>query len=846
MTRQQKQQQQVAPSVDYQALFEAAPGLFLVLLPDKHYTIVAVSNAYLHATSTKRKDIVGRGLFTIFPDNPDDPKATGTANLRASLEQAIKQKSADTMAVQKYDIPRPKEDGGGFEVRYWSPLNTPVLNSKGEVIYIIHRVEDVTDYMKLKKHGAKQIKLAEELKSKAGEMEVEIYRRAQELQAVNKRLLEANDKLSELDGLKTHFFTSVSHEFRTPLTLILGPLEQVLAEQSLPKETRQQLELIKRNALRLQKLVNNLLEFSSLEAGKLQAVFQPTDIARQTRELASSFQSAMDSANLKLIIKCPPLPRNVYVDPQHWETIVLNLLSNALKFTLQGSVKVSLRQTASSVVLTIADSGAGIPPEEIPRLFERFHQVKGANARSGEGSGIGLALVHELVQLHGGHVTVRSQPGKGSSFSVHIPLGSKHLPDKQVYESNLKAAPATPRHAYIDEALGWQRQSAASQNKPVDSSGVGSAEKARVLVVDDNADMRQYIHRVLAADTELEIDTVTDGNSALKAIGSQMPDIILSDIMMPGMDGFELMHAIRQNPAAAHVPIIFLSARAGKYARTEGTAEGADGYLTKPFSANELIATVQTHLNLAMMRKQARVEETRILRELNDVKDEFIGVVSHQLRTPATGVKQYIGMLREGFAGELTELQAELLEHAHSSNERQLTTIEDILKVARLDAGKVEPKKAPVDLASLISDILDEQQSKIKAKQQHISLSKPKKQQLASIDSKLIRMAIENLVDNASKYTPDGKPISVRLRYSKDYAEITIKDNGIGISKQDLPKLFQKFSRLTTGQATGADGSGIGLYWVKKVVDLHDGTIGVTSKPGKGSAFAIELPLKSD
>lgn len=842
MIRKQKQRRQLTPSVDYQTLFEAAPGLFLVLLPDEHYTIVAVSNLYLQATNTKKKDIIGKGLFTIFPDNPDDPKATGSANLRASLMQAVKQKTADTMAVQKYDIPRPQEKGGGFEVRYWSPLNTPVLNSAGEVMYIIHRVEDVTEYVELKRHGVRQTKLAEELKSKAGAMEVEVYRRAQELQDVNKKLLEANDRLNELDGLKTHFFTSVSHEFRTPLTLILGPLEQLLAEPSLPEATREQLELIRRNALRLQKLVNNLLEFSSLEAGKLQATFQPTNIARQTRELASSFRSAMDSAGLRFVINCPPLTRQIYVDPQHWETIVLNLLSNALKFTLEGSVKVTLRETTSAAVLTVADSGTGIAKAEIPRLFERFHQVKGATTRSSEGSGIGLALVYELVKLHGGRVTVRSQLGKGSHFNIYIPFGNKHLPEKQVMATTAAHPPITaPAKAYINEALGWeQRLTNSPSSTEIDTD---QSQKLHVLIVDDNADMRRYIQRILTVDTSLEVQTVSSGNAALRSIDQRMPNLILSDIMMPGMDGFELVHAIRMNPAAAHVPVIFLSARAGKHARTEGTAEGVDGYLTKPFSADELLATVKTHLSLAAMRKQAQEDETRILRELNDVKDEFIGVVSHQLRTPATGVKQYLGMLREGFAGELTAFQMELLEHAHTSNERQLTTIEDILKVARLDAGKIEPKKVLVDLAILITDIIDEQQDKINAKQQRIRFKKPRQRRQTSIDSKLIRMAIENLVDNASKYTPAGKTISVRLAYLKDTVAVTVKDTGIGINDQDMPKLFQKFSRLNNGLATGPDGSGIGLYWVKKVVDIHDGSVSVTSEPGKGSAFTIKLPL---
>ncbi|MBW3569388.1 response regulator [Candidatus Parcubacteria bacterium] len=594
------------PRVDFQVLFEAAPGLFLVLSANSpKFTIVAASEAYLKATMTRRNNIVGKRLFEVFPDNPSDPKATGTSNLRSSIERAIAQKKPDAMAVQKYDIQRPASKGGGFEIRYWSPLNTPILNKQGEVEYIIHRVEDVTDYVDLKQKDDEQAKIAENLRTRAGEMELEVYKRAQEIQKVNKQLQAANKKLNELDELKTQFFTNVSHEFRTPLTLMLSPLEQSLMDKNLPKQHLEQLQLIHRNALRLKKLVNNLLDLSSLEAGKLQSSFQPVEIGKFTKELASTFQSAMDDAKLTFKIHCPPLKKKVYVDSGHFEKIIFNLLSNALKYTLKGSVEVSARQNGKYAEIIVTDTGTGIPKDELTRLFERFHRVQNAKSRSIEGTGIGLALINELVKLHGGTISAKSISGKGTTFIVQIPFGSAHLPKDQVIKSDKPSHPnANGEHGtYLGEAQGWIEKPADELKAEIDKKRlVKSRWKETILVVDDNADMREYVQRILNDNTSLTIETANNGKMALQAIEKKMPSLIITDIMMPEMDGFEFVAKIRQNPAAIQVPIIFLSARAGERERVAGIAEGVDDYLTKPFTVNELLSHVYVRLNLATLR----------------------------------------------------------------------------------------------------------------------------------------------------------------------------------------------------------------------------------------------------
>jgi signal transduction histidine kinase len=410
---------------DYDALLSAAPDAYLVLAPD--LTIVAVSDAYLRATMTERAEIIGRGLFEVFPDNPDDPTATGTANLSASLQRVLEHRRADAMAVQKYDIPRPESEGGGFEERYWSPLNTPVLDSDGEVELVIHRVEDVTELVELRQKGSEQ--------------EREIYRRAQEIQEINEELRAANARLAELDQAKTAFFSNVSHEFRTPLTLLLGPIEDLLADpQGMTPAQREALALAHRNALRLLRHVNTLLEFTRIETGRVDPTYEPTDLARLTREQAGAFESACAEAGLRLEIDCPPLDKPAYVDHEMWEKIVLNLLSNAFTFTFEGEIAVALRPLEREIELAVRDTGVGIPADELPRLFERFRQVRGTRGRTQEGSGIGLALVKELAELHGGEVAIESEIGTGTVVSVRIPRGEAHLPAERVH-----GAPSTSR-----------------------------------------------------------------------------------------------------------------------------------------------------------------------------------------------------------------------------------------------------------------------------------------------------------------------------------------------------------------------------------------------------------------
>jgi signal transduction histidine kinase len=415
------------------------------------------------------------------------------------------------------------------------------------------------------------------------------------------------EALAEIDRAKTLFFSNVSHEFRTPLTLILGPLEDALGDPDSSPEERERIELAHRNSLRLLKLVNSLLDFSRIEAGRAEAAFEPVDLSANTAELASNFRSLCERAGLKLIVDCPPLPEPVYVDRDMWEKVVLNLVSNAFKFTMDGEIAVRLRAAGDHVELSICDTGVGIPEAELPRLFERFHRIEGQASRTYEGSGIGLALVQELVRLHGGEVHAESGIDRGTTFTISIPLGTAHLPAERIGTKPALTSTSVRAQAYVEEALRWLPDAAPfsrDQRQVGSQAGYLSLQgRPRVLLADDNADMREYVYRLL--EKECEVQPVENGQAALDAIRAQRPDLVLTDVMMPVLDGFGLLHKIRADPELRDLPVILLSARAGEESRVEGLNAGADDYLVKPFSARELVAHVAANLNLARLRREA-------------------------------------------------------------------------------------------------------------------------------------------------------------------------------------------------------------------------------------------------
>jgi diguanylate cyclase (GGDEF)-like protein/PAS domain S-box-containing protein len=603
--------------VDFTCLFEVMPHPYLILRVDVGFHIVAVNALYLTVTGTRREEILGRSVFDVFPDNPEDKSSSGVSDLRASLQRVLRDQTPDVMGVQKYDI-LPRDCTSDFRVKYWSPMNTPLVEADGSVSFIIHTVEDVTEFvLEHERTLAPSTEPLEKVEQHAKRVQAEVLRRAQDLKETNRRikaseakLAELNERLQDLNRMKTEFFSNVSHEFRTPLTVILGPLEGFLREpaSALPPQFRTSLEMMYRNALRLLKLVNTLLDFSRVEAQRTAPHWQSTDLARFTRGVASSFESLCQQTHLELVVDCPPLGSPVQIDREMWEKILLNLLSNAFKFTFEGRIEVHQRCVGGQIELSVRDTGTGIAQDEQPRLFERFHRIRGARGRTYEGSGIGLALVKELIGLLGGTISVESTEGRGTCFTVRVPL-SVSPPDDSADSGDSATLPGMNVNAnslartFIEEARRWLP----GCPEKTGEGGSPAPTSARILVVDDNADMRAYIFRLLR-EAGYAVTGAADGAAALMVCKAERPDLVLADVMMPVMNGFELLERLRADRQTSDLPIILLSARATEEFRIEGVRSGADDYVMKPFHASELTARVEAVLHRVSERKRAEAQ----------------------------------------------------------------------------------------------------------------------------------------------------------------------------------------------------------------------------------------------
>ncbi len=652
------------------------------------------------------------------------------------------------------------------------------------------------------------------------------------------------EALAEMDRLKTQFFSNVSHEFRTPLTLMLGPVEEARreAEEHGLQDQSARLEVVERNSRRLLRLVNTLLDFSRLEAGRVEASYEPTDVAAVTADLASSFRSTMERGGLRLVVVADPLDEPVWVDREMWEKIVLNLLSNAFKFTFEGEVAVRIARAEGRVTLTVSDTGVGIPEGELPHIFERFHRVESTRGRTYEGTGIGLSLVQELVRLHGGSVTAESALGRGTTIVVTVPLGSDHLPPARLRAARTMTSTNTSVAAFVEEAARWadperredlpdaNRMSAEIPARSTDSKGC-------VIVADDNADMRDYVGRLLAA--EYRVCTASNGEEALALARQDSPDLVVADVMMPRLDGFGLLSQLRSDAMLADVPVILLSARAGESSRVDGLTAGADDYLVKPFSARELLATVNAHVALARMRRRAREEALTANRE----KDEFLAVLSHELRTPLNAVLGYIQMLRGGMIDDARRDQ--ILATIDRNARLQVRLLEDVLDVSRITTGKLRIARTEVDLQRVLVDALETIRPLAEAQGVEI-LSDMEPGLPVAGDAPRLQQVVWNLLSNGVKFTPRGGRVRLVLARDGSDALITVTDTGAGIAPEFLPRLFLRFSQADPGTAREHGGLGLGLAITRHLVELHGGTIQASSAGRHlGTTVHVRLPLQA-
>lgn len=916
------------------------------------------------------------------------------------------------------------------------------------------------------------------------------------------------EELAQIDRAKTAFFSNVSHEFRTPLTLILGPLDDALADrqEALGPVQRRRIDVTHRNSLRLLKLVNSLLDFSRIEAGRVQASYVPLDLARLTADLAGVFESAMDKGGLRYQVELQQLGQPVYIDRDMWEKIVFNLLSNAFKFTLQGSVSVTLSEHAGMARLSVRDTGSGIAESELPRVFERFHRIEDTPGRTYEGTGIGLALIQELVRLHGGSIAAHSVLGEGSRFDVDIPFGHAHLPPDRLMLPEGAAAvdpAADSGHsgeraavrmgaAFVEEALRWLPDEQTTSPAPASAGAAAvtmapAATPLRILVADDNNDMRAYLKSLL--EPHAQVSVCADGETALALLQTQAVDLLVSDVMMPRLDGFGLLARIRADPALQQLPVLLLSARAGEEAKIEGLQAGADDYMVKPFAANELLARVQrqiamgrerrlqhqaitmretyfrslvdlapvmlwttdasgsctylsqrwydytgrapgedlanawldslhaddvaptlacfadamasntsftcdyrmrrhdgsyrwfavsgnprnddngapgsfvgtvvdihartllqqrleqvaragdigvwyadapfdtyqvnqqmaAHLGLGEQRqvsrgdllaalapadrdrfagaigaaqrsdadagldlevraggtqrwlraigwrdvddhghalrfdgvtfdisghKGAEQELRRLadaLAEKNRMQSEFLFTLAHELRNPLAPIRTGLDLMRlRPAAQDSGEVQAMMRRQV----EHMVHLVDDLLDMARLSEGKVQLHREAVSLAQIVGDAVEISMPLIDTGRHQLERRLPAQELILHVDRHRIAQVLSNLVNNAAKYTPPGGHIVVEARIEARQIVLAVSDNGIGIDAGMLPLVFDMYAQAHRHQGMAQGGLGVGLNLVRRLVELHGGTVAVDSAgAGQGSCFTVTLPL---
>jgi signal transduction histidine kinase/CheY-like chemotaxis protein len=542
---------------NYKALFESLPGLYLVV--DPSLRIVAASDAYLAATMTRREEIVGREIFDVFPDNPDDPTATGVSNIRASLERVRQTREPDTMAVQQYDIRRPAADGGGFEVRYWSPVNSPLLDEHRRLTHIVHRVEDVTEFVRLQEHGQIQ--------------EAEVLRRSVELQ-------EANEKLRAADSAKNDFLSRMSHELRSPLTAIMG-FGQLLSFSDLDEKARERVSMILKASDHLLAIVNEVLDLSRVQEGTV-------SISPETVPLHPLLEDAIAlmrplAETLGVVIHPPELAPGtgyVFADNQRLKQVVINLLSNAIKYNRPGGeIRLAVEAFDERVRLAVTDTGIGIADESIDLLFTPFERLDAA-ASGIEGTGLGLALSRTLVEAMGGSISVASVPGVGTTFTVELDRGEPLA---------VRPAPTSGDPLLRVRDYGGAR---------------------RVLYIEDTVANVRVLEGVLERRPRVQLLTAMFGRLGVELAHEHRPDLILLDLHLPDLSGERVLSELRADPETRGIPVIVLSADATRE-REQLLVAGASAYLTKPIDLLRLLEVLDLYLGAPDASRRAGALERR-------------------------------------------------------------------------------------------------------------------------------------------------------------------------------------------------------------------------------------------
>lgn len=635
----------------------------------------------------------------------------------------------------------------------------------------------------------------------------------------------------ETKRIQSEFFANVSHELRTPLTLILSPLEVILQDHSrdLPPAVTGYIGSMQRNAGRLLQLINNLLDLAKTGAGKVFLRYGPLELHSFLADVLPPFEAMAQRKGVTLTldgVAAEPLQ----LDAEKTDIIFQNLLANALKFTAEGEVAVRVTENETHVVVEVADTGIGIVARDLDRIFDRFAQSDSSATRLFGGTGIGLALVEEFVVLQGGEITVDSEEGVGSTFTVKLPKGVEHiredLRDRRevdlpvVMERRSEHQDPAPPVSGRRRRLSDQDESVAATEEATPPSGASS-----VLVVEDNADLRQFLGSLLSP--YYRVRFAEDGEQGVAAARNERPDLILSDVMMPKLSGYGLVRSLKGDPGTRDIPIVLLTAKRGLEPKLEGFAKGADDYLGKPFSTRELLARVRVQLKLReLTRELVEAKKTRMLATL-------AAGLAHEVRNPINAVVNAVPPLRTltSSLGDEGDDVTELLDVIEEGGRRINRMVEDLLDFTNLDRAEVrdwDPNECVESTLKLLDAV-----GKVGNIVCELELDGTMEGRPAGLNT-----LVMNLLDNAILAAGEGGTVTLRSRSTATSVHLEVTDDGPGIPADVIPRVFDPYF---TTRDVGA-GVGLGLHLSRTIVEGHSGTISALSDPGEGTTLVVDMP----
>jgi signal transduction histidine kinase len=685
--------------------------------------------------------------------------------------------------------------------------------------------------------------------------------RRMQLEAAHTELEALYSKVKELDELKTQFFANVSHELRTPLALIVGPAETMRYDANLTPQQRRGLDSIKRNGDSLLRQVNDLLDITRLEAGKLELRREPMDLQPWVGRIAGQFELAAEQRGVRLQLSATE-PVKAEVDPDMMERVLINLLSNAIKFTPEGgAIELALALEGDDVLLSVSDSGPGIREDDAEIIFERFRQVDGSITRKHGGSGLGLAIVRDVVALHGGSVRAGRSAAGGAAFVVTLPRAAGTQA-----ASDMAPQPAGPVTQLALEST-LRELSLAEPATPVRPAAPG---RPSVLVVEDNPDLRAFIADLLG--DSYNVSVAADGQEGLERAHALQPDLIVTDIMMPRLSGDQMIRALRESGSMADLPVLLLTARADEEMRIGLLVNGGQDYLTKPFQPRELQARVANLVRAKRTADRLRtalagasgdletlaselvskhealrtaLEAPDVAREqaerASEVKSLFLGMVSHELRTPIATMDMNVQMLLRSRETGLPEYQWRRVDRLGRATRQIASLVESLLEYARVESGKIHVHLEELDALAIVREVVAAH-TEHAAEGVALTLDAPAEPlPVLFSDARLVRVVLSNLVSNALKFTTRGS-VSVTLSAQAASHVFEMHDTGPGLEDADIMRIFMPFEQLAPVRRKSIPGVGLGLALVDQIVSALGGMIEIASKPGEGSVFTVRLP----